>query len=273
MDVPPKPKKQEEGARPPAPWVLTFGDLMTQLLCFFIILFSMSEIKEEDFITAMKSIQGAFKIYVSAPRQNVLGPKQTFQEALQHLMSAHKPGSDRKLSTAITWPRHGRETKVMYVREGLKVVIGGRAGFEKHSEDLSEAMKGHVDALCEALSGYRYRIEVIGHASREPFGSAEEAKYGKDNLVGDEESWNVGKRTLSYKRAANVAAHMVGQCGIDPSRIRVSAMGAVDPLKLSVADKMDYRDILSQNRRVEIIVSEERVPSGHERSAATTGGE
>src|SRR5699024_11177208 len=52
-----KPKvKQSAGA--PA-WMMTFSDLMSLLLTFFILLFSMSPVSEEKFQAASQSIQSA----------------------------------------------------------------------------------------------------------------------------------------------------------------------------------------------------------------------
>ena len=42
--MPKKKEEQEEGA--PA-WMVTYGDMVTLLLCFFVLLFSMSEIKKD----------------------------------------------------------------------------------------------------------------------------------------------------------------------------------------------------------------------------------
>ena len=53
-----KAEKKEEGA--PA-YMLTYGDMMTLLLCFFVILVAMSEIKEDrKYDDVVRSIQEAF---------------------------------------------------------------------------------------------------------------------------------------------------------------------------------------------------------------------
>ena len=42
-------------------WMVTYGDLMTLLLCFFVIIVSLSEIKEDEkFQEVMDSIRSAF---------------------------------------------------------------------------------------------------------------------------------------------------------------------------------------------------------------------
>jgi chemotaxis protein MotB len=52
-------KKKEECKAPPA-WLTSFGDLMSLLLTFFILLYSMSTISLEKFYQAIKGIIKAF---------------------------------------------------------------------------------------------------------------------------------------------------------------------------------------------------------------------
>ena len=42
-------KKEMAGPPPPAAWMSTFSDLMNLLLCFFVLLFSLSSVDEEKF--------------------------------------------------------------------------------------------------------------------------------------------------------------------------------------------------------------------------------
>ena len=51
-----EPPPEEEGL---PPWVMTFGDMMSLLLTFFILLFSMSELEVEKFRLAAESIRSA----------------------------------------------------------------------------------------------------------------------------------------------------------------------------------------------------------------------
>ncbi len=265
-------EKKESGVKPPAPWVLTFGDMMSQILCFFIILFSISDIKQEKLVTAMRSIQTAFNMQVDFPRENIIGETKEFKQALQQLVSNRNKGKTDKREAAIVWPKGGEEVKVMFVREGLKVTIGGRASFKKGSADIEPLMKKRLQSLSEALKGYRYRIEVRGHASREPFGSDEAKQYGPDAKPGDYEGWYHGKWNLGYARARAVAEYMSENGGIKPARIRICSSGDTDPLKSSFSEQLDYENLLNRNRRVEIIVTEEEIPMEHERLENQGGG-
>lgn len=55
-------RKPEEPPAGLAPWMATFSDLMNLLLCFFVLLFSMSSISEEKFNEFVASMSSAFSI-------------------------------------------------------------------------------------------------------------------------------------------------------------------------------------------------------------------
>lgn len=59
-------KKKEEFKLPPgtpAPWMATFSDLMTLLMCFFVLLFSMSSVDAQKFEEVAQSFQSTFSIF------------------------------------------------------------------------------------------------------------------------------------------------------------------------------------------------------------------
>ncbi len=57
-------KKKEEGGGGGAPaWMATFSDLMNLLLCFFVLLFSMSSVEESKWEQVVASMTSAFSIF------------------------------------------------------------------------------------------------------------------------------------------------------------------------------------------------------------------
>ncbi len=55
--------KEEEGPPAPAAWISTFSDLMNLLLCFFVLLFSMSTIDAEKLEQVVASFNNTFSIF------------------------------------------------------------------------------------------------------------------------------------------------------------------------------------------------------------------
>lgn len=59
-------KKKEEFKLPPgtpAPWMSTFSDMMTLLMCFFVLLFSMSTVDAQKFEEVVKSFQQTISVF------------------------------------------------------------------------------------------------------------------------------------------------------------------------------------------------------------------
>lgn len=56
-------KKQEEAPAGSPAWMATFSDLMNLLLCFFVLLFSMSSVEQEKFDLVVASLQSSFSIF------------------------------------------------------------------------------------------------------------------------------------------------------------------------------------------------------------------
>ncbi len=64
-------KKKEEFKLPPgtpAPWMSTFSDMMTLLMCFFVLLFSMSEVDAAKFEDVVKSFQSTVSIFTAGSK-------------------------------------------------------------------------------------------------------------------------------------------------------------------------------------------------------------
>lgn len=58
-------KKQENAPKGSPAWMTTFSDLMNLLLCFFVLLFSMSSVDVEKFALVIASLQSSFSILPS----------------------------------------------------------------------------------------------------------------------------------------------------------------------------------------------------------------
>ena len=56
-------KKQEDAAPGSPAWMATFSDLMNLLLCFFVLLFSMSTVDAQKFQAMAESFSQTFSIF------------------------------------------------------------------------------------------------------------------------------------------------------------------------------------------------------------------
>lgn len=233
-------KQSKPAASKGAPdWLVTYGDAMTLLLCFFVIIVSMSEIKRDQrFQQVVESLRRAFGGYVGAvgavpienPSTNTLITQ--LLELEVPVLTDHRGDSDEE-------GIHGRKFRVTNVRDGLEVVIGGKISFDRFSGTLKPEARELIIRTAEKLRGYNTKILVRGHATREPL--------PPDSIYKD-------ARGLSYARAAAVADELERN-GVRGVRLLIVAAGDSEPL-VRQAYTEERRAL---NRRVEILVTDELI--------------
>lgn len=230
-------QKKPEAPKGAPDWLVTYGDAMTLLLCFFVIIVSMSEVKRDQrFQQVVESLRRAFGGYVGSvgavPIQNL-----STNTLITQLLELEVPIVTKERGDADEEGIHGRKFRVTNVRDGLEVVIGGRITFERFSATLKPEARDLVIKTAERLRGYNTKILVRGHATRETLPA--------DSFFRD-------ARDLSYARAVAVADELE-RSGVRRARMLLVACGDTEPL-VRQAYTEDRRAL---NRRVEIIVTEE----------------
>ncbi len=228
-------KKKQAQAEAGAPeWMVTFGDMMSLLLCFFVIIVSMSEIKkDEKFQQVMQSLRKAFgnSGEIHAVISEPLDPNSLLQK-LQEIVIPPKPDRGDADDPGI----QGRVFRVTDVREGIHVEIGGRITFDRFSDVLKPEAERLIEQVAAKTVGHNTIIKITGHTTREPL--------PKDTAWSDQ--W-----ALSYARAEAVKRVLVRN-GIRPARLRLVAAGAEAPVLRQAYEERE----MALNRRVEVVVTE-----------------
>lgn len=216
-------------------WMVTYGDMMTLLLCFFVIMLSMSEMKQDKkFQEVMESIRSAFGYDASLGKVPLdLQTKNTLVEQMRKLVL---PDKVDKEGDSDQEGIDGRVFRVTNVREGVSIVIGGRISFDRFRAELKPEAAELIAKAAGTMRGHNTMINVRGHATREPL--------PVDSRYAD-------AMTLSIARAQAVA-DALERNGVRPNRIRIIGTGAHEPL-VTQAYTDEQRAV---NRRVEIIVTE-----------------
>lgn len=227
-------KKKASGGDIPE-WVVTYGDLMSLLLCFFILIAAFSEIKEErEYQDVIRSIQEAFGYSGGIGQLDTDSPPTNSQiNNLEQIVDSI--GKTGQLSDAKTPAPAGPDQTSSYVSEGVKTVVGTTIPFAGGSAELTKSTEDYlVKEVVPKLSGLRFNVEIRGHA----FGRDDRAASG-------------GIDEMSFKRAKVVKDFLVSQ-GISPSRLVITAVGSTQPISTDVSD----RNAMGQNRRVQVILTE-----------------
>ncbi len=221
-------------------WVVTFGDMMSLLLTFFIMLVSMSEMKQDKkFQAVAEALQERFGYELSV--ENVSPGDFRSQTSEFRVLSTtgrakkkdtHKGGSPTKAPV-------GEDERVRIIRPGSNTAIGTVVFFEDGAVDLSQDAKAILDEQVKLLSGKPQKIEIRGHTAQQ---LASNGAAPLDSM------------DFAYRRCRNVMTYLTDVHEIPPERIRMSTAGAWEPMYLS-SDAEKTR----LNPRVEVFLLEETV--------------
>lgn len=219
-------------------WVVTFGDMMSLLLTFFIMLVSLSEMKEEEkyqaLVESMKEQFGHTKAQTSLipgdlrPRNSALSKTATMGRAKR--LDTMQGGD--KVQAPI-----GDHPRVIIVRPGTKTGIGTVIYFDEASPELTDEHRVILSQQGDVMQGKSQKIDVRGHTSHKPVTSGS----------GLRDNWD-----LAYQRSRNVMQYLIQDLNIDPRRIRMSVAGPYEPAHIGTDDKK-----LRQNPRVEVYMLDE----------------
>lgn len=219
-------------------WVMTYGDMMSLLLCFFIILVALSEIKKEDeYQVVVDEVKKAFGTLGGGGKlASQEDPQLTLMKRLEHLEILQNKTKNR--SNTDDPGIEGKETQVTRIREGMLFTQGGRITFAPGSAELSEQAQTSLATVADLIRGFNNKVELRGHAA-----TMEQFQSQQPNDL-----WE-----LSFMRAKAAMDYLISdELNIRPDRIRLVANADREPLAKRV-----YTPAAQQpNRRVEILVME-----------------
>jgi chemotaxis protein MotB len=205
-------------------WCLTYGDMITQCMAFFVMLFALSEVRSDKARMVAAQISRAFNR--NSGSGGAVGLK-TATSFARYRKAA--------LESAVTGP----DLRVLSFPQGRKIVIGGHVLFRRGGADLLPDGRRKIDEVVDMVKGYRNKIEIRGHASR--------------NELSPGARWDEWE--LSWYRAKAVADYLSKEKNIPESRLRISGASYWDPAEISMFANEEAR-----NRRVELVEVGEFAP-------------
>ncbi len=226
----------EEDEPPGVPeWVVTYGDMMSLLLTFFIMLVSMSEMKQDGAMRAMldaiKQSFGNQPITISG----VPGPSMQTNSYYKNMVSnGRRSESDVNKGSKDSEGNLGENSTVDRINHGTVVTIGGPSMFAPFDAELNDDIRMRLDILADIIRNRPNRICIRGHSSPEPLPAG--SPY-RDQFE------------LSYARARAVADYFISEKKIPQDRIIVGAAGDTEQRMMTRNSKMQ-----SQNHRVDVFL-------------------
>ena len=221
-----KKREEEEESKDPV-WLTTFGDAMSLMLTFFVMLFAATSLNKSKIEPALGSLRGALGIMqktkpaiVSTPL--VVEPTQKIAQQISQFV----------ISKGLTG-----KVKVKLVRGGIRVSLASPILFELGKAELKQEIFPLLDEIAIILKKLPNEIVVEGHTDNLPIHTERFPS-----------NWE-----LSAARAINVAKYLIKK-GVSPSRVGV--VGYADSRPIYPNDTPEHR---ASNRRVEIFIREKNV--------------
>ena len=233
-------KKGGGGGEDCGSWMDTYGDMVTLLLCFFVMLYSMSDINQQKWEIFVKSIfPNAGDTQQIAINENISEGEFDVSGNLEMDVDL-TPESMEELFLALvqTLQENGIDGVSVSQGEGYTfVAFENQAFFNGDSSILtSEAIK-ILDVFCDIIAPQAEnisQIEIMGHTAQ--------ADPNKPNDPRTD-------RLLSSARSAEVAAYIQNKNIIDPSKLVGISYGQFRPV-----DTFETQEGRAKNRRVEFLI-------------------
>ena len=254
---------EKEEARGVPAWVMTFADLMTLLMCFFVLLLSFSEMDVAKFKQLSGSMKEAFGVQSEIEVKTI--PKGTSVVAQEFSPGKPEPTAlnqirqftidsnrntldalERELQEIEETRRHARRLRlalkeeiekgsVVIQTEGMKVIVHlmENASFDSGYADVRPEFIPVLNKIADLIDNNSGEITVSGHTDNVPIRNARFRS-----------NWE-----LSTSRAVSVAHEFLKRSQIDAQRITVTGHADTHPR----ADNTTAEN-RAKNRRVDVSI-------------------
>lgn len=251
-------KVEEESSGGNAPWMNTFADLMNLLLCFFVLLFSMSTVDSNKYEQLVKSLSASLNIlpggsavigdgmmissgmsqlnnladYINETGyENTETPEDLFEMVEKEQLSLSESMKE-DIEGELESKGLSGSVDVSFTSQYVLLTLNGALLFDSGKAEIKEDAIPLVDKVGSILTTYKSNvIEVEGHTDSVPISGG---KY-KSN------------KELSSFRALSVAEYLIDVKGIDAAKLKYSGRGEYVPIANN-----DTPEGRALNRRVEI---------------------
>lgn len=216
-------------------WLLTYADLITLLLAFFVILYAISAINVSKYRLLTRSLASAFHGGSSQLQIGQAPPSQVVRlpvpesggsaQALQHLYTS--------ILRFIQVNHLQGEVQVHNGSRGVTIIVLQKLLFALGSADIRSSAQPALLAVGRLLNTLPNQVDVRGYTDNEPIHTPEFAS-----------NWE-----LSVIRAVNVVHFLIHHAHIAPGRLRATGFGQYHPFYPNSTPQNR-----AENRRVELLV-------------------
>lgn len=222
-------------------WIVTFADMISLLVTFFILLMTFSRMEHYDAFQVPENVLGSTGVLSDWKGDNSIPPpKMDVMAAMDAKRGADiphtRPSGELLDQISESGPKDTDEhveIDLAAVKDGLVITYDERAAFAPGSVELTPYLASAVGELARVLEHYAFTIVVEGHTD-DGFRATPRFDTPED---------------LSAARASAVVDVMLAESGLSPYQLQVSGYGASKPRVSN-----ETPEGRQANRRVEITI-------------------
>jgi len=226
-------RTEESSTGGAAPWMNTYADMVTLLLCFFVLLFSFATIDVQKFEAIIQSLQGSLGVLDSGivvelepleetfPGDRNIPDNEEFIRIYQQIDSFVK---ENQLEHNVTMNLNER---------GLLIRMLDATLFDSGKAEIKDEAKYIIEKISDVIKESGKNIRIEGHTDNVPI-----------NTVRFPSNWE-----LSTTRAVNVLKYLIEVGHIEPWRLSAVGYGEYHPI-----DTNNTPEGRQNNRRVDILI-------------------
>ena len=207
---------------PSASWLISYADMVTNLMMFFIVMYAFAPTKGAD--------PTAYKEFIKQLESEFDGSK--YEKSSQNMFDMETQKTAEEIKSFAHLQQVNKNIGVNISDDKYQIILQNPVMFAEGTADLQPGATEILDAIASVISTFPYAINVEGHTDNVPA----ESKQFPSN-------WD-----LSGARAVTVLRYFVLK-GVQPERLSAAGYGEFRPLFAN-----DTPENRALNRRIEINV-------------------
>jgi chemotaxis protein MotB len=241
-------------------WLVSYADLMTLLLAFFVVLFASSYRDAQTFHKLSEAIHIGFQqlgAFSGGEKERGVAYPNLPPDPSKYTPQVHHPqepaqvadGStvdlqelQKQIQSALGTELKNHEVETRVTPEGFVISLKELGFFSSGQSGLVTPAAGKIERIASVLAQHGLELRIEGHSDNQPIHSNQ-----------FDSNWE-----LSTARAMSVMKFLVEHDGFDPTKISVAGYGQYRPIASNSTPEGR-----KANRRVDLVVVAPLAPQPH----------
>lgn len=235
-----KRKKTDEEHENNERWLITYADLITLLLAFFIMMYVFSKKDAHKYEEVAGHLKTIFTGGTSAPGQAKAATPVPFDLPIKIAQGSSEEVQkklEEELKSLADNSASQKNISVFVDERGAVIRILDKAFFDEGKADFKEKAKNALDKIVPVLKSTSNNIRIEGHTDNIPISTREFRS-----------NWE-----LSVRRATEVVRYLIERYDFSPEKISAVGYAAYRPIVPN-----DTAENRALNRRIEIIITKSK---------------